>query len=458
MRRRDFLASLGAGLAACGSGSHTGGAEVPGRSPRPTEPWEGLGPADEQRFPVAVQSGDPTAEGAVLWTRYLGEAELEVVVASWAEDGWTEVDRVAVQPGTGGYVHHELVGMAADRSVAFQFLDAEGSLSPVGELRTAQDAAGEGPVVLGAVSCLDQDHLDFPSLSRLIERGPVDLFCHLGDTIYGDGLQTVEAYRELWALNQSTPGLRAVMLATAQAYTWDDHEVSNNWTQDGVDPAVLEAARTAFFEVTPTRRDPDHPERIWRSISLGRTAEVFVLDCRGERAPEAGQYVSEEQLAWLIEGLQASEATWKIVLNSVPVADLPEVLDAGDLLEDRWEGYREQREALLAGTADIPGLLFLSGDLHFGCVTRVAGSGSHVSVFEVLTGPGGSFLNAVMLLVEEDDSFLWRDAVWSATRLELYATGEARISFIGEEDQTWLDMVVDTEGRVLGKLARHSTK
>ncbi len=460
MRRRDFLASVGAGTAglavACGQEGDTAVAGGPGRAPFPSAPWSGVGAEDAAAFPLAVQAGDPTADGAVLWTRYLGGAPLEVVIAAFVDGAWVEVEALPATVEDGGFVHLELTGRDPDQSVAFQFRDADGALSAVGVFRTALADGAAAVVVLGASSCYDQSHLDFPSLARAVERGPVDLFCHLGDTIYGDGLSTPDGFRELWALNQSTAGLRAVMVAAAQAFTWDDHEVSNNWTDDGYPEGALEAGRQVFFESTPTRRDPEHPDRIWRRLQMGATAEVFVLDCRGERDPGAGVYVSEEQLAWLIDGVTQSAATWKVILNSVPVADLPEVLDPGALLADRWEGYPAQRDALLAGLGGVSGVLFVSGDLHFGCVTRVMPDGPLRSVFEVLTGPGGSFLNAVMLLVDEDDAFLWRDAVWSATRLELYPEGLARITFVGELDETWLEVLVDAAGEVLAVDARHS--
>ena len=52
------------------------------------------------------------------------------------------------------------------------------------------------------------------------------------------------------------------------------------------------------------------PERIWRKVPFGKTADVFVLDTRGERKPSTRGsanpvYVSREQMDWLKRELRA---------------------------------------------------------------------------------------------------------------------------------------------------------
>ena len=63
---------------------------------------------------------------------------------------------------------------------------------------------------------------------------------------------------------------------------------------------------------------------------------------RVQAGPEA-EYLSPAQFDWLVAGLQASPAVFKIVLNSVPIGEFPY-----PSVRDRWAGYPAQREALLS--------------------------------------------------------------------------------------------------------------
>ena len=78
------------------------------------------------------------------------------------------------------------------------------------------------------------------------------------------------------------------------------------------------------------------PDRIWRSFRWGHSAEVFVLDCRGERRPSTRSvnptresvYISRAQMDWLKAGLRASPAVFKFIVNSVPIYGRPGGLEA----------------------------------------------------------------------------------------------------------------------------------
>ena len=462
-RRRDVLVGAGsvvAWAAAVGcAGTDTTPDPTSGRAPAPDAPWQGLGAPDTAAFPLGVQSGDPAPDGAVLWTKYAGAEGLEVIVAAYANGAWDEVATLSAAVADGGYVHVAADGLDSDTPVGFQFRDAAGALSSVGSCRTAIGADSTAPVVIGATSCLNMVHGDFPCLNRVVERGPMDAFLQVGDTVYADGSTTLDDYRSAWAQVLATAGLSAVSQAVAQVHTWDDHEVDNNWNSDGASEDLVATAREAFFESTPARRDPDHPERIWRQLRFGRTADVFVLDCRGERDDVAGTYVSAEQLDWLLEGLSASQATWKLIVNSVPITDMPLAYEVDDVVIDRWEGYPAQRRELLDGiaAAGVDGVLFVAGDFHHPGLYRVDAEGSTANVWEALTGPAGSTLNPLGVLIEDGDQYYWSDAVWCATRFELYADGRARIVVVGEEDETWFDGILTAQGELLAAHVVHSS-
>ncbi len=443
--RREVLLALGA--AACAPER----AYDPVRASDPSSDWEGLGDPDVAAFPLAVQSGDPRPDGLLLWTRYEGTAALEVVVMGWTGAAWAERGVFSAMP-VDGYVHVALDALPADLPLAYQFRDAAGALSAVGRARTAMDSEAIAVVRFGATSCCSMGGAPFPNLTQNVARGPLDFFVWVGDTIYADGAITLDEYRAEWAAVQATSGMQDMMRAAPALYTWDDHEVDDNWNVSGATDDQLAAARQALHEHTPVPRIEGAPNRLWRSYRFGRTVEVFVLDCRGERDLETMSYVSEEQMAWLLEGLSASECTWKVLINSVPIANFPEAYDIRDLDMDRWEGFPAQRSRLLDHIADedISGVLFVSGDLHHGSIGRVEAEGPASRIFDVLVGPTGSQLNiAGIYLAGLGDQWVWSDADRTSSRFELYADGVARITFVRDSGETLCEAVIDTRGNVL---------
>ncbi len=358
-------------------------------------------------FPQGVASGDVTAERALLWGRYTGGATLRLWV--WPERGRTGVlsRDLEARPGADGVVLVDVDGLPAGTRHRFALVELEAGRparrSPVGRFVTAPAAGARPPLVLGVTSCTKEDHVPFPVLSRAAAL-ELDAFLLLGDTVYADGARTPDEYRAVWHAMLATDGYRALRASTSVVATWDDHEVDNNWDPETTPADQLAAARAALFEQLPLRRDPAAPDRLWRSLRYGDTAEVFVLDCRGERRPStrgsaAPIYVSRAQLDWLEAGLVASPATFKLVMSSVPIGDFPLPFDAASA--QRWEGYGAQRDEILAFIDDrrIGGLLWLSGDFHLGAAGRVEASGVGSTQLEICAGPGGHDANPLSALL-----------------------------------------------------------
>ena len=373
-------------------------------------------------FPFGVQSADATPDGALLWTRYVDTAELRAVVF---EDGEGDapgavVAEVIGEPADGGFVEVEVTGLEPLTRYRYAFTtdDEPGSdklrRSAVGRFVTAPSEDDLVPIAFGGVSCIKESVASLAPIAQAAEDS-FDFFLYLGDTVYADedDATTVAEYREEWGESYITPEYRTLHAGSSAIYTWDDHEVTNNWDGETVDPDMLAAARAVFYEHAPLRKDPEHPDRIWRSLRWGRTVEVFVLDCRGERKPSTkdtadAEYISPEQEQWLIDGVTASDATFKLILSSVPITNMPPVYVKG---EDRWEGYPAQREAVLSALQYVPGVLWISGDFHFPMIGRIEPPGQpYDNVYEVLVGPGAQIPNPAWLVVANGlmkDQFLY---------------------------------------------------
>jgi len=385
-------------------------------------------PLDEGVFDLAVQAGDATPHGAVFWTHAVGgvgsdggAAELHLVIFEDGDEGTpgaTIVDQ-PVSAEDGGFVHVEVdEGLAPGTWYRYVFVASApaggvSARSVVGRVRTALAPDALEPITFGMMSGTKQSNRPYLTLSWAAEDA-LDAFLLLGDTAYNDGATTLTAYRDMWRDSLTDEGYRDLLPSTGLIATWDDHEIENNWDPEEIDAAQLAAGTQAFFETIAFRRDPAHPNRIWRVLRWGQTADFFVLDCRSERLPSTrsgdhAQYISPEQLAWFKDQLLQSTATFKLVLNSVPITDMPFLfVDNGD----RWESYASQREELLQFIEDndIQGVLWLSADYHLPAIARVSKDGLGADMWELISGPGANMTNpAYLILKPYKDQFPYVD-------------------------------------------------
>lgn len=321
------------------------------------------------------------------------EPTVTLTVVLGVDDGWEEAQVHADLVPVDGHLRVELGDLEADSVHRYVFHTADGSRrSRPGRFRTTNEAARK--IVFGASSCLGTENPQFPGLGLAAEED-LDFFVLIGDLVYADGAVSLADYRAIWDQQFAVETVRALTASTSLVATWDDHEVGNNWTegQPAFGQAVVTApqvadATVAFLEAVPQRLDGG---RMWRSVRWGDVIELFVLDCRGERDWDQ-HIVSEEQISWVVEQLHASAATFKIVLASVHVTDHTALIATVEE-KDRWQGYPEQRDRLLAAAEEVPGVLFITGDMHYGAIQNIGAAGDPgEGLWEVAAGPSGSEL------------------------------------------------------------------
>ncbi|HWC12686.1 MAG TPA: alkaline phosphatase D family protein [Acidimicrobiales bacterium] len=373
-------------------------------------------------FAHGVASGDPVADGVVLWTRLspsgAGPLDLRWQVATTPDlgqvvaEGHTEA--VAERDFT---VKVDVGGLDPGTTYYYRF-ESAGRLSPVGRTRTAPTGVTER-IRLGVVSCACWSHGFFNAYRHLAERD-VDLVLHLGDYIYEDGdaweevdrvhqpphrLRTLADYRSRHAQYKTDLDLQELHRRHPMVALWDDHDVAGNAWRDGAadhDPDAdgdwgrrRAAAIRAYLEWLPVRTpDESRPDRIHRSFRLGDLVDLTVLDTRlagrdrpaaeGERPVAAigreRSLLGAEQWAWLRAELRSSSARWHVLANQVMVAPL-RVLDIPGPLRrlvpglvaggvgvnsGQWDGYPEERARLFALLEErgLQNVVVLTGDLH----------------------------------------------------------------------------------------------
>jgi phosphodiesterase/alkaline phosphatase D-like protein len=362
------------------------------------------------------------SESVLLWTFVTG-AET-VLLRVWRDDALTGerllVYEQPVTPNGDGYLHAPVSGLLAATWYQYAFFSEAGdgllARSPIGRVKTAPAPGDLSPVVVAATSCTNANQRPYAALAAMANRPDADLFLHLGDQSYNDGISDLGGFRDAWRSTLTEPGYLALHQAMGFFQTWDDHEVDNDYDPTTIAPSILSNAFQAYYETFAVERGPSGG--LWNNYAWGDTVEFIILDSRSERyVPDRSYYISQAQMDFVKERLTNSTAHFKVLLNSVPITDMP----TGYFGEsDRWEGYDRQRDELLNHITDndIRNVWFLSGDFHIGMVTRVNNSGPARRIHEIAVGPGDN-RNPAASLLDTLENFSGTDQLlWHTTSLQ----------------------------------------
>jgi len=383
-------------------------------------PWLATRPraADVERFPLGVASGQPRADGMVLWTRLMGEGLPQRVPVRWEIADDERFQRVVsageetAEAAWAHSVHAEPAGLAPARWYWYRF-EALGQRSAVGRTRTAPAADAAATLRFAIASCQRFDVGHYAAWRHVAGAG-LDLVLFLGDYIYesatrkdpvrrmeGGELFSLDQYRARYATHKSDASLRAAHAAAPWLIVWDDHEVSNDYAnlrgQDlAVDMRVRRAAAyRAYWEHMPfakSARPIDADMRIVGRLDWGRLARIHLLDDRQYRDPQAcarrdrggsntvaltqcpsltdpaRTLLGSEQEQWLAAGWDLARP-WNLVAQQTLMARftwLDPVIGGGTYWTDGWDGYAPARNRLLGTVAakKVPGVVVFGGDVH----------------------------------------------------------------------------------------------
>ena len=371
------------------------------------------------RFLQGVASGQPTHRAMTIWSKLSDVERGGSVVLEVAKDrGFDRVverRKIRSQKRFDHAFKARVRGLDPHERYFYRF-EANGENSEVGHFRTLPPPGSRATMRIGVFSCQDYVAGFFTGHEGLLAEDDLDLVVCLGDYIYerqfydpqredttganGDGeVQTLPEYREKYALYHSDESLRKLRAKVPLAAIWDDHEVEDNYSAENpgaatIDPRVPFGKRKrngyrAYFEHMPFgpagSRGKANRFRIYRSIKLGHTAELLLLDQRqyrdeqpcgdtipptppctdAERNDPERAFLGEDQMRWLKRRLRSSEATWKLVGNQAMIMAF-DVPVTQPINVDQWDGYGADRAELMAHIAqhEIENVSFLTGDIH----------------------------------------------------------------------------------------------
>lgn len=336
-------------------------------------------------FAHGIASGDPAADGAILWTRVTTDATGPVAVR------WHVAERAGgpvlasgdaeARPARDFTVKVEATGLAPGRDYHYWF-ETGGTTSPTGRFRTLP-SGGTADLVLAFTNCQLFGNGLFNAYDAIAHEERIDALLFLGDYIYeyeprdygGDHAKlldrivepaheviTLADYRLRHGSYKRDPDLQAAHARCAWICVWDDHETANDsWTggAENHQPATegdwqkrKAAAMQAYFEWMPIR-DPV-PGRPWEAINrdfqFGDLATVLMVETRllarsqqadevikptdaasiaaiiAERNRPEREMLGPVQRQWLETELKASVQAgkpWQVLGNQVVMARVP---------------------------------------------------------------------------------------------------------------------------------------
>jgi alkaline phosphatase D len=438
-----------------------------------------------------VVVGDVTDDSAVLWARADRASTLRVhlsggrhrtpkpVEARAADDLAAQVALEGLRPAT-TYRYRVRFDQGPEVRGSFETAPAADAATPV-RLAFGGDVAGQNV-------CRDAAE-GFPIMNTIRAWDP-DVFVGLGDMIYADNAcdpmgrygnaqiaggfgpaVDLAGFWAHWRYNRADASLQRLLASTSYVGVWDDHEVVNDF---GPLSPLMPAGLDAFLDYTPIAVATNTPNRLYRSLRWGKHLELFVLDTRQYRdANGAGDdparpktMLGLEQLTWLKESLDASDATWKVVVSSVPMS-IPTGFPPTNGRDgwanfDQTTGFEQELLALLRHFADgdVRNLVWITTDVHFAEVFRYRPFADRPGfvVHELATGP----LNAGIFPIRDVDPTLVPEVLafvgpptandvttWALAKrwfnygtLELDAAGSLRAQIVNTAGESQFDLVL----------------
>ncbi len=290
------------------------------------------GASGQVRFPnspfqLGVASGDPAADGFVIWTRlapepldtgFLGQTIFEVAWEVAEDAGFSKIAQQGTawaRPHLAHSVHVEIGGLAPGREYFYRFRLGRYESATGRALTCPPAGAAVDSLRFAFASCAHYEQGFFSAYRHMAADRP-DLVFFLGDYIYEDSWGdrrvrqfdspeafTLEQYRHRYTQNRTDPDLQAAHAACPWLVTWDDHEVDNDYVgltgenelcggevvRDAF-PARRAAAYQAWYEhmpVRPSRLQPEMAVRIYGATDWGRLARLYLLDTRQYRSVQA---------------------------------------------------------------------------------------------------------------------------------------------------------------------------
>ena len=187
---------------------------------------------------------------------------------------------------------------------------------------------------------------------------------------------------------RSLPEMQPLLANTHNYATWDDHDYGPDDSDRAywLKPVTLEAFKLFWA----------NPNFIFDTGCTGtffwNDCQFFLLDDRTFRAPDkmpdgpAKAYYGDAQMQWLLDALTFSKATFKFIITGGQVVNPTKTAET-------YAIYGTERAKLFTALAEanIPGVLFITGDRHHSILHKLDRTGTYplydLTISPLTSGP-----------------------------------------------------------------------
>ncbi|XP_031103739.1 uncharacterized protein LOC116007252 [Ipomoea triloba] len=264
----------------------------------------------------------------------------------------------------------------------------------------AEAEAEEAPLVsrIAFGSCANQSAPQ-PIWNAIIEYDP-QVFIWLGDNIYGDIRRPFKLFgkertigpwknvprfipsseqemKSRYHLAKANPGYSRLRTKTKVVGTWDDHDFGLNDAGKEF-PGKINNQRLMLDFLDEPQESPRRKQAgIYASYVFGpggKQVKVILLDTRYHRDPlfSDGSILGEAQWKWLEEELNGPSTAVTIIGSSIQVITNHSASVGPLFYMESWGRFPSERSHLFKLLSDSKreGVFFISGDVHFGEISR----------------------------------------------------------------------------------------
>ncbi len=438
---------------------------------------------------AGIASGDITSNSAVLWSKSNSTSRMNIEYSLDPNFSNYTHNNILVDHTSEYSGHYKLTGLMPNSTYYYKiwFSDTYNpsivSQKLVGKFKTAPLTDDEETVTfavggdLGGQGYCRKTNIGYHIFSVIKEINP-DFFVANGDMIYADdtcphnGPKGIKGWKNIPGLYPSVlnssvdwnniSDVRPIYLAhwdynkadkhyqnlysNIPIYSQpDDHEVADNYdgnsefykepfkNRTGYKNIVYEGLRS-FFIYSPLESYTEEPHRIYRSFNWGLYADIFLLDSHQYRSasdiPETSlsnkTLLGKPQLEWLKKSVINSNATWKIILNDVPVT-IPHCFTDQETNQSRCDNWATDNKSKATFTkertdfmsyldkSNIKNVIFIVTDVHHPANVLVDhdfdGDGDKLKFYELLSGPLSAYPNIPQPLDPTiNATYLYRDS------------------------------------------------
>lgn len=251
----------------------------------------------------------------------------------------------------------------------------DGALS--GVFRTAPPEDAATAVTLAMVSCQKYSQRDDPRGFKLydaIGKLAPHALLSVGDNVYYDSddpkVNSVAVARHHWHRMYSQASLSECLRRVPGYWSKDDHDCYSDdcwpgYVNEAMQPFSFEQGLRLFPEQTPMGAEP------YRRFRWGKGLELFILEGRDYRAPNKepdGPNKSlwgVKQKQWLLEGLNQSQARWKLIVSPGPLIGPDRKNKHDNHANDAFQTEGREFRHWLARNSRITDTIWVNGDRHW---------------------------------------------------------------------------------------------